>query len=62
MTGEQQGAVNYAKALSDAWQGFVDKHGFSFSGLHSEHGDLVSKAFMAGWITGIGSINGNSAE
>lgn len=62
MTGEQENGVNYAKAVSDAWTEFVDKHGFSFSDMHTEQSDKIGKAFMAGWITGIGSINGNSAK
>ena len=54
--------VSYAKAVSDAWNEFVDKHHFSFSELHTEKADKVGKAFMAGWITGIGSINGNRTD
>ena len=48
--------VSYAKALSDAWTEFVDKHKVINSS------DKIGQAFMAGWITGIGSINGNSAK
>ena len=50
-------AVSYAKSLSEAWNEFVDKHGFFYAEL--QHSDKIGKAYMAGWITGIGSINGN---
>lgn len=57
MTGEQENGVNYAKALSDAWNSFVDRQGFYFSSFAAPQNDLVSKAFMAGWITGLGSLS-----
>lgn len=57
MTGEQENGVNYAKALSDAWHQFCMRHDIAMYHA-SERKELVGKAFMAGWITGLGSING----
>ena len=51
-------AVSYAQALSDAWYAFCAKHELTIY-YESENKGLIGKAFMAGWITGIGSINGN---
>lgn len=48
--------ISYARAVSEAWNQFMDEKGLVFSDMHTEHGDKIGRAFMAGWITGIGSI------
>ena len=53
-------AISYAQSLTDAWNEFVDKHGIYFAEMHTENADKIGKAYMAGWITGIGSINANA--
>ena len=56
MTGEQENAVNYAKAVSDAWNKFCAEHGLTMY-VASENKEPIGKAFMAGWITGLGSLS-----
>lgn len=48
--------VSYAKALSDAWNRFCAEHGLTMY-VASENKEPIGKAFMAGWITGLGSLS-----
>ena len=56
MTGEQENGVNYAKALSDAWTRFCATHDLTMY-VASENKEPIGKAYMAGWITGLGSLS-----
>ena len=45
--------------LAEAWNKFCVKRGLNMY-VESENNKPISKAFMAGWFRGLGSLNGRS--
>lgn len=49
-----------ASDLYEAWVDFANKHGIT--AVSDNKWSKTGEAFMAGYLAGIGSINGNSAK